>query len=216
MHFVTLKRNSNKNLYKMKFEEFQIELKKCRYCQKVFGYNLKPKPLVWGNQKAKIVQISQTPSLHAAVLGKPFSKDENTPDASGKQLLKWYDIPKEMFYNPDLFYITAVAHCFPGKNRGGDARPPLACAKKWLWQEISYLNPELFLIVGRYAANFIFPGKEFAELVFKDQTLLGKPAFVLPHPSPANKKWLKDHPDFERKGLNKIRDKIKQILKLNN
>jgi uracil-DNA glycosylase family 4 len=190
----------------MKFEEFQMELKKCRYCQKVLGYDFKPKPLVWGNQKAKIVQISQVPSLHAAVLGKPFSKDENTPDASAK----------EMFYNPDLFYITAVAHCFPGKNRGGDARPPIACAKKWLWQEISYLNLELFLIVGRYAANFIFPGKEFAELIFRDQTLLGKLAFVLPHPSPANKKWLKDHPDFERKRLNKIRDKIKQILKFKN
>jgi uracil-DNA glycosylase family 4 len=197
----------------MNFEEFQEKLRNCRYCKEKLHLSFEPKPLVWGNQKAKIVQISQAPSLHASIFGRPFSRDEDMPDASGKQLLKWYDISKEVFYNPNIFYITAVAHCFPGKNKSGDAKPPTECAKKWLWQELSYLNPKLFLVIGRYAADFIFPGKNFTELVFTNQTLLSKPAFVLPHPSPANKKWLKDHPEFERKRLKEIRIAIHKIIK---
>jgi uracil-DNA glycosylase family 4 len=198
----------------MNFEDFQNQIRNCKYCKEILKLNFEPKPLVWGNQNARIVQISQAPSLHASISGRPFSKDENTPDASGKQLLKWYDIPKEIFYNPDYFYLTAVAHCFPGKNKEGDAAPPIECVKPWLWKELSYLNPKLFLIVGKYAANFIYPGKDFTELVFTNQTLLNKPAFVLPHPSPANKKWLKDHPEFERKRLKDIRDAIRNALKL--
>jgi uracil-DNA glycosylase len=119
----------------MSFEKFQKKLKDCKYYKEVLHLSFEPRPLVWGNRKSKIVQISQAPSLHASILGRPFSKDENTPDASGKQLLKWYDIPKDVFYNPKIFYITAVAHCFPGKNKSGDAKPPIECAKKWLWQD---------------------------------------------------------------------------------
>ncbi|MEM5879638.1 MAG: uracil-DNA glycosylase family protein [Candidatus Aenigmatarchaeota archaeon] len=196
----------------MKLKEFQEKLRSCKYCKKILKMNFEPKPLVWGNQNAKIAQISQAPSFHTSIWGKPFSKDENTPDASGKQLLKWYDVPKEIFYNPDYFYITAVAHCFPGKNKGGDAAPPIECAKLWLWKELSYLNPKLFLILGRHAANFIFPNKNFVELVFTNQELLGKPAFVLPHPSPANKKWLKEHPRFEKNRLKEIRFAIHNAL----
>lgn len=197
----------------MNFAEFQNKLKNCKFCKSVLKLNFEPRPLVWGNQNAKIVQISQAPSFHASSYGKPFSTSDNEPDASGKQLLKWYDVPREVFYNPDYFYITAIAHCFPGKNKGGDAAPPIKCAELWLWKELSYLNPKLFLIVGRHASNFIYPGKDFTKLVFTNQNLLNKPAFVLPHPSPANKKWFKDHPEFERKRLKEIREAIKYVLK---
>jgi len=196
----------------MDFEEFQNELRKCRYCKDVLGLNFEPKPLVWGNKNAKIVQISQAPSLRASIFGRPFSKSETEPDASGKRLLEWYDIPKNVFWNPNIFYITAVAHCFPGKDKSGDAKPPIICAKLWLWKELSYLNPKLFLVIGVYASNFIFPNKNFTELVFTDQTLLNKPCFVLPHPSPANKKWFKEHPEFERKRIVKIRAAIHDAI----
>jgi uracil-DNA glycosylase len=69
------------------------------------------------------------------------------------------------------------------------------------------------LVVGRYAANFIFPGKNFTELIFTNQTLLGKLTFVLPHPSPANKKWLKNHPEFKRKRLKEVRLAIHDAIK---
>jgi len=196
----------------MNFEEFQRKLKQCRYCREKLKLDFEPKPLVWGNEKAKIVQISQAPSFNAGKCGRAFSQDENIPDASGKKLLEWYTLSKKEFYNPDNFYITAAAHCFPGKSRSGDAKPPMACAEKWLWEELSFLNPKIFIVVGRLAAGFLFPDRDFKELIYADNVLLNKPAFVLPHPSPVNKKWLKDNPDFEKKRLKKIRESIKNIL----
>ena len=38
-------------------------------------------------------------------------------------------------------------------------------------------------------------------------------AIVLPHPSPLNKKWLKDHPDFMNKRIIEVRKIIKEIIK---
>ena len=41
-----------------------------------------------------------------------------------------------------------------------------------------------------------FPNEDYEELVFRNNYWNGKLAIVLPHPSPLNKKWIKDHPDF--------------------
>jgi uracil-DNA glycosylase len=34
----------------------------------------------------------------------------------------------------------------------------------------------------------------------------------LPHPSPLNKKWLKDHPEFMEKRIVEVRNIIKEII----
>ena len=41
----------------------------------------------------------------------------------------------------------------------------------------------------------------------------GKKTIVLPHPSPLNKKWIKDHPQFLQKRIHEIRNTIWDILK---
>jgi len=96
----------------MEFESLKRNIKNCDLCEKVFGF--KPNPVVFGNQNAKIVQISQAPSSNVHLTGKPFT------DYSGKKLkYYWYEITDEEFYNEDNFYITALAHCFPGKTSSG-------------------------------------------------------------------------------------------------
>ena len=154
------------------------------------------------------MQISQAPSRRVHETGKPFN------DASGQKLRHdWYGIADEEFYNPDFFYIVSVAHCFPGKAPGGgDRKPPKICAGKWLLKEMELVNNEIYILVGRYAAEFFFPKCNFTDLIFKDQRLNGKPAYVLPHPSPLNVKWFLDHPDFEEKRIKEIRDEIYRIL----
>jgi len=171
-----------------------------------FGKNIYP---LWGNQNAKIVSISQAPSLSVIKYQKPFF------DKSGQRLRReWYKVSDEVFYNPDNFYFTAIGKAFPGKNKkGGDNKPDYNWANRWLKKELSFLSPKLFLVVGRVAAEFFFPKKDFTELVFADQELNGKPAIVLPHPSPVNIKWFKDHPDFEKKRLPVIRKYIHLSLK---
>lgn len=186
----------------MNFSQFQAKLKKCRICKGVIG-----PPLVWGDQKAKIVQISQAPSLSAIKNQRVWS------DVSGERLRRWYKISDEQFYNSKNFYITAIAHCFPGKaKKGGDKKPPRICAEKWLLKEISFLAPKLFIVIGKQAVEFLFPGKSYQELIFNDQKINGTACLVLPHPSPANIAWFKENPEFEKKRLPRIRHIIHKVL----
>lgn len=187
------------------FAELVKKIKSCRECRSLFGFE--PNPVVSGNQNAKILQISQAPSKNVHNTSKPFN------DLSGKKLREWYKVPDKIFYNPDLFYITAIAHCYPGKSpNGGDRKPPKKCADKWLEQEIKFVNSKIIVLIGRYSANYFFPNKDFSELIFNNQKIDDKLTIVLPHPSPINQKWFKDHPDFETKRLQEIRKIIQDIL----
>jgi len=188
------------------FLRLKKQIESCRICQKSFGFE--PKPVFWGNLEAKIVHISQAPSFNVHKTQFPFN------DKSGERLRKkWYQVSNEDFYNPSNFYITAIAHCYPGKNKsGGDKKPPKICTKKWLTQELKFLKPKLFLVLGNYAANFFFPRKKLSELVFGDIKIGKIPCFVLPHPSSQNRKWFKDNPEFEKKKLPEIREKIREII----
>lgn len=193
---------------KKNFQELKIQIENCRFCQESFGFE--PKPLFWGNSDAKIVHISQGPSFNVHKTQRPFN------DKSGVRLRKeWYQISDKEFYNPSNFYITAIAHCYPGKNKSGDRKPPQICAKKWLIKELDFLRPKLFLVLGRYAADFFFPGRKFKDLVFEDLKIKSIPCFVLPHPSSQNIKWFKENPEFEKNRILIIRERIWQVLKSN-
>lgn len=186
------------------FEKFRKQFKDAMCKQfgsdKVCGF--------WGDEDAKIVSIGQAPSQSGIKNQKPWS------DKSGQKLRnEWYKISEEDFYNKDNFYLTAMGMYFPGKDKqGGDLRPDVQFAKIWLTQEVSYLNPKLYLIIGRMAAEFFFPKKDFKELIFKDQKINGIKTYVLPHPSPVNIKWFKDNPEFEKSRIPVIRKEIHKIL----
>jgi uracil-DNA glycosylase family 4 len=190
----------------MNLDKLHDDIRNCRLCEKQFGYT--PHPVVRGKINSKIMHISQAPSMNVHKTLLSFN------DASGKKLkYEWYQITDEEFYNQDNFYITSVGHCYPGKNKKGkDNSPPKICSELWLKKEIELVNCKLYVIVGSKAANFLFPNDSFEELVFKDNIFNGKKALVLPHPSPLNIKWFKDHPDFENKRIVEIRAIIKQVL----
>ncbi|HIT90020.1 MAG TPA: uracil-DNA glycosylase family protein [Candidatus Merdenecus merdavium] len=192
----------------MELNKLQMELSKCRQCQESFGYQ--PHPIIQGHYNAKIMQISQAPSKSVHETGKPFH------DASGRRLRQeWYRISDEIFYNPDLFYIASMAHCYPGKGSGkGDKRPPKICSKQWLRREIELVDNQMFIIIGSYAAQYFFPGEKITTLAFIDKEMNGKPTYILPHPSPLNMKWFKDHPQFMEERIPKIRKEIHQLLEI--
>lgn len=188
------------------FESLMNEIKRCRFCQENFGFE--PTPILWGKENSKIVQISQAPSKNVHDTKKPFN------DQSGKTLIhKWYQISEEEFYNTDNFYIGALAHCYPGKDKnGGDRKPPKCCYNKWVEKEMQILDNQIYIIIGALSAKIFFPNEKFVDLVLKNNYLHGKLAIVLPHPSPLNRRFLKAHPDFENKRLPEIRAKIKEII----
>ncbi len=181
-------------------------IRACRECRGRFPHE--PRPVVRGHPTAPLAQISQAPSRSVHESGFPFD------DASGEKLRgEWYGIDREGFYDPSRFYITSVGKCFPGKTpRGGDRKPPKICADLWLEAELKRLENTIFLIVGKAAADYFFPGETFHELVMHTRTLKDKDTFVLPHPSPLNIKWFKDHPEFFHERLPSIRKRLHQVL----
>lgn len=186
----------------------QAQIRQCRLCQDSFGFE--PRPIVLGNRNAKIMQISQAPSKTVHETGRPFN------DASGRKLRgEWYHSSDRDFYDPDLFYIVSMAHCYPGKAPGGgDRRPPKVCAERWLSREMDLVDNSLYIIIGGIAAAFFFPGRSLTSLVFEDHQLQGKPAYVLPHPSPLNVKWFMDYPQFETERMPRIREEVHRALGL--
>lgn len=189
------------------FEQLKQELQQCRACEHIFSHQ--PRPIFQGNQTARIMQISQAPSRLVMERGLPFC------DASGKKLRnEWYEISEAQFYDPELFYIASIGRCFPGKHKQrGDLPPTTSCADRFLLRELALVEPRLYIIIGSYAARYLF-GKEIPleQLVFHDQTFKGKPTFVLPHPSLLNARWLKQHPEFETMRIPIIRNQLHHIL----
>ncbi len=190
------------------FDQLREEILNCRICEEKFGFE--PHPIVMGNANSKIMQISQAPSQNVHKTLKPFD------DASGRKLRnEWYHITDEVFYNPNNFYITAIAHCYPGKSpNGGDRLPPKSCAKLWMQKEIELVNNEIFILIGGKAASFFFPNHNFTTLIFNDNTIHGKPAYVLPHPSPLNVKWFKDNPEFLKTRIEQIEKAVHEVLRI--
>lgn len=188
-------------------EQLKENIKKCNYCKEKLGFE--PHPIFWGKQNSKIVQISQAPSNNVHKSMKPFT------DMSGKTLkYEWYQITDDDFYNMDNFFIGALAHCYPGKDKNGnDKQPPKCCWTKWIEKELQILDNEIYIVIGAKAAKMFFPNELYEELIFKDNVWNGKTTIVLPHPSPLNKKWIKDHPQFLEKRIYEIRALIKEIIK---
>lgn len=186
-------------------EKLQAQLRACRHCEGM----LEPRPVVHGNPGAPILQVSQAPGKKVHETGIPFN------DASGRRLRQdWCQISDAQFYDPDLFYITSMGHCYPGKGKTGDKKPPRCCFDMWTRREIE-LKPgtRMMLVIGREAASRLFPKREFTELVFQDQEYDGIPCYVLPHPSPLNVRWFRMHPEFETQRMPVIREKLHQVLK---
>jgi len=190
----------------MEIEELKKGILNCRDCRELFGYE--PHPVFQGQKDSRIMQISQAPSLLVHETGRPFN------DLSGRRLRgEWYQISDEVFYNPADFYITSAAHCYPGKNpSGGDRLPPRHCTEKWLHHELESVDNHIYIIIGKRAADYFFPKSKFSESIFQDHRINGKPAYVLPHPSPLNVKWFKDHPCFEAERMPEIRGVVHKIL----
>lgn len=189
------------------FEELKKEIEKCRYCQEKFGFE--PHPVFWGKVDSKIVQISQAPSNNVHKSMKPFT------DMSGKTLkYEWYQITDEKFYDQNNFFIGALAHCYPGKDKSGnDRQPPKCCFDRWVEKELKLLDNKIYIFIGAKSAKMFFPNENFEDLVFKNNIWNDKLAIVLPHPSPLNKKWLKDHPEFLNKRIYEIRKIIEETIK---
>lgn len=175
--------------------ELQRRIHACRLC---VGLPAVATPKVWGSDRARIVIVGQALSLAESVdpLARPFD------DETGRKLRRWLEVDEATFYDPRLFYLTALGKCFPGKAPGGGDLPPRrACYEgdgqgggDWLRQEMALLHPALIVTIGARAFRYFVPGDgPHTPHVGQPHRWGDAALFPLPHPSGANRAWHARH-----------------------
>lgn len=190
----------------MGLETLKSKMRACTICE---GLELGPKPIFQLDQRAKILIAGQAPGRLTHAKNRPFD------DPSGERLRSWLGVDRPTFYDDKRIGIFPMGLCFPGAGTGGDKPPRPECAQTWRAPVMKALgNIELTLVVGRYAIEWHLPdlrGQSVTEAVRRCSG--GKDGvFVLPHPSPRNNRWLKQHDWFEAQVVPRIRLEVVRLL----
>lgn len=179
----------------------QASIHGCRLC---VGLPAVATPKVFGMAGARIVVVGQALSLAESIdpAARPFE------DASGRTLRRWLEVDETAFYDPRLFYLTALGKCFPGKGSGdGDLPPRRECyagdgfgGGNWLRQELALLRPRLVITIGARAFRYVEAGTPSSSQPYTPHVGVARAwrntgadtattLFPLPHPSGANRAW---------------------------
>ena len=153
-----------------------------------------------GNPDARLVIIGEAPGKQEDQLGEPFV------GRSGKVLDKMLD---QIGLDRDQVFITNVVKYRPPENRD-PSQAEISKSIKYLEQQLAVINPELILLMGRYALNIFFPGVKISEahskLYKKDDRLyipLFHPATTLYNPN--NQQILSEGFAIVQQALSKIK-----------
>lgn len=185
------------------FEKLLHDARNCVLCKEYLPYP--PAPVFSIGQNANIVIIGQAPGLIAHKNQIPFS------DKSGDRLREWLQIDTNTFYDKNKVAIMPMGFCFPGYKNGADAPPRKECAPKWHKLMLNAIQPEIIILVGRYAQKYYLP--QFATLTEAIKHNAPSSKFiVLPHPSGRNNRWLAQNPWFETQYLPLVAARVKHYL----
>lgn len=193
--------------YPLSFYKLEQSVLSCQHC--VAHLPLPPKPILQMSPKAKLLVVGQAPGIRAHNAGRPFD------DPSGDRLRDWLGVSKDTFYNPDLIALVPMGFCYPGTGKSGDLPPRPECAEKWRKDILSQLTDiKLTLVLGAYAQEYHIGGRKqsVTKHVENWQRLLAENKLALPHPSPRNNRWLKEHPWFEADVLPVLRLRVFSLL----
>lgn len=186
-------------------EQLIKQVHQCHLCASQLPYP--PKPILQIGANAKILIAGQAPGDITHHKGIPFD------DASGERLRSWLGVDKTQFYDPNLFAILPMGFCYPGKNKGGDKPPLPICAVTWRQLLLAQLTQlQLTIIIGKYAIAW-----HLQQTLSVTDAVANNPQYwpqqiVLPHPSPRNNIWLKQHPEFAEHTLTHLKQRVQQIL----
>lgn len=169
-----------------------------------------PRPVLRASPTARLLIVGQAPGRRVHATGIPWN------DPSGDRLRDWLGLDREAFYDETRIAIIPTGLCYPGPGPRGDAPPRPECAPLWHPRLRAALpRLQLTLLVGSYAQAYYLPERRkptLADTVRAWREYL--PEFLpLPHPSPRNVKWFKDHPWLEAEVIPAARARIARLLK---
>lgn len=183
------------------------EIRACRACEAHLPHG--PRPVLQVGRAARVLVVGQAPGARVHASGVPWD------DKSGDRLRAWMGIGPERFYDPDCVALVPMGYCYPGRGASGDLPPRRECAELWLDRVLAQMpHVELTLLVGAYAQQRFLAGERRANLTetvaaWRDY---GPSCIPLPHPSPRNQGWFKQHDWFERELVPVLRARVAAAL----
>ena len=188
------------------FASLLADIRSCTICADELP--LGPRPVVQLDPHSRILVVGQAPGRRVHESGVPFD------DPSGDRLRDWMGIGRDTFYDPAQVAVLPMGFCYPGTGPSGDLPPRPECAPAWRRTVLDRLvDVRLTLVIGRYALDHHLPdaGPTVSEAVAGWQDHW--PSVVpLPHPSPRNNRWLKEHPWFVEDLGPRLRDRVAAVL----
>ena len=189
------------------FASLLAEVRACTLCAEHLPFP--PKPIVHASQKARLMIVGQAPGRRVQETGIPWN------DPSGDRLRDWLALSRDQFYDSNRIAIIPTRFCYPGTGSGGDLPPRPECAPFWhprLRTALPHL--QLTLLVGTHAQAYYLAKARKGNLA---QTVRAYgdylPGFFpLPHPSPRNQRWFKNHPWLASEVLPALRTLVGKIL----
>ena len=181
------------------------DVRACRSC--AADLPLGPNPVLRAAGSARILIIGQAPGTRVHASGIPWN------DPSGDRLRDWLQLDREHFYDENEIAIIPMGFCYPGKGKSGDLPPRPECAPLWHEQLLAQLPAlQLRLLIGKYAQDYYLGTKRrtLADTVQHYRDFLPD-FFPLPHPSPRNIRWFRNHPWFEAEVLPALRERVAAI-----
>ena len=170
---------------KRKLEEHVAALRACTLCPRMH------RPAVSGGAVfSRVITVGQAPGTREPILGRPFAW------TAGKTLFGWFEracgISEEQFRAS--IYMAAVCRCFPGKTPAGGDRVPapdeVERCSRWLEAEITLLQPDLVIPIGKLAIAEFVPVAPLTDLIGRTFRVkrFGREfdLIPLPHPSGAS------------------------------
>ena len=213
----------------------------CTLCQAHLP--LAPKPILQASTQARILIAGQAPGVKTHHKGIPFddASGERLRTWLNVTREQFYD-PNLFAIIPMGFCFPGSIE--KNVKKQGDKPPHPECAATWHQALLALMPQiELIVILGQYAIDYHLPRESSKAVnltspITKHQTtgtnvtVIPKlkpitvtqacaqwqqywPKYlVLPHPSPRNNLWLKQHPEFERDMLPRLRMRIASLLNL--
>ena len=182
------------------------EVRACRQCEPHLP--LGARPVLRAQASARLLVIGQAPGTRVHDTGIPWN------DPSGERLRQWLAMDSETFYDADRVAIIPMGFCYPGRGRSGDLPPRPECAATWHRRLLACLPKlRLTLLVGQYAQRAYLPvwHGSISDNVAHWQDFLPR-FFPLPHPSPRNRRWLRDRPWFDDRVVPALQQQVRRAL----